>query len=102
MAMYVFLFLNGIERDAPEPQVVSVIDSVAAGKTSDRPLPCNAGLCWLAGGLIPMLGVYLAEHAGVTADLREQLQSTLGTAYKVERLGVDGAQAAKIAAANER
>ena len=38
MAMYVFLFLNGIERDAPEPQVVSVIDSIAAARTSERAL----------------------------------------------------------------
>ena len=38
MAMYVFLFLKGMELDAPEPEVVSVIESVTAGKTSERAL----------------------------------------------------------------
>jgi death-on-curing protein len=49
MAMYVFLFLNGMELDAPEPQAVSVMESLAAGKTSERALAE-----WLRNNLRPV------------------------------------------------
>lgn len=38
MARYVFLRLNGLELDAPEPEVVVVMEDVAAGKRTELQL----------------------------------------------------------------
>lgn len=38
MAMYVFLGMNGLELDAPEPEVVRVMEGVAGGAVSEDEL----------------------------------------------------------------
>ena len=38
MAMFVFLYQNGLELDAPEPEAVVVMTEVAAGDRSERAL----------------------------------------------------------------
>ena len=49
VAMYVFLGLNGYDLDAPEPEVVAVMESVAASTMSESDL---AG--WLRAAMRPL------------------------------------------------
>lgn len=49
LAMYVFLGLNGQELEAPEPEVVRMMERLAAGRLSERALAA-----WLRTHLRPL------------------------------------------------
>ena len=49
MAMYSFLGLNGWEIEAPQPEVVGVMFSLAAGQTSEEELAE-----WIGAHLVPL------------------------------------------------
>lgn len=51
MAAYTFLGLNGVEIDAPEPEVVVVMTHVAAGESSEEELAA-----WIRQRAIPFEG----------------------------------------------
>lgn len=49
MAMYTFLGINGLEIEAPQPEVVGVMLSLAAGESSERDLAE-----WIRAHLVPL------------------------------------------------